>query len=113
MTPLGTTSEPRGGRRSGGSAAYRLEVASRSLAGVVGGFLLASAFGWLTAALLHGIGAQQLAFAVHSGTLLSWLVWCGAAMWAFYAPRPWGAWAWILVPALAMGGLAAVMTQGG
>jgi hypothetical protein len=76
---------------------YRLDVLSRSLAAIVGGFVLASGVAVILSVLLAQ-GGQARGAAVTSGTLISWLVWTGGAMWAFYAPRHLAAWAWLLIP---------------
>lgn len=91
----------RRGRSSGGGAAYRLDVAGRTLAAVVGGFVLASAASLLVAALLIGTDVHTRGRAVHAGMELSWLVWTGGAMWAFHARSQVLAWAWIVGPAAA------------
>jgi hypothetical protein len=39
---------------------------------------------------------------VSSGTLVSWLVWTGGAMWAFYASTQVRAWAFTLIPGALM-----------
>ncbi|SFD39068.1 DUF3649 domain-containing protein [Paracidovorax konjaci] len=80
---------------------YRLAIASRSLAAALGGYALAAA----------GAAALTLAFAlamprveaVLTATMLSWLIYAGAAGWAFYARTAWSAWAGVLVPALVLG----------
>lgn len=103
-------------RRSGKSRdvtpAYRLEVLSRSLAAIVGGFILASGVAMIISALLAQ-GVQARGPAVSSGTLVSWLFWTGGAMWAFYARRQWIAWAWLVVPGAALWAIAAFIGFGG
>lgn len=85
-------------RRCGGiRPKYRLDVAGRSLAAVVGGFVLAGGFAVLLAALLAW-GAQARGAAVITGTYLSWIVWTAAAMWAFYARSHVTVWLTLLVP---------------
>jgi hypothetical protein len=101
----------RGRGSGGGSARYRLDVAGRALAAIAGGFLLASALAWLFAAAMMAAGAQPRPHAVHTGTLTSWLVWTGGAMWAFYARGQAGAWGWLVIPAAAAAGLAFLITH--
>jgi hypothetical protein len=79
---------------------YRIAVLARSLAAIAGGFAIAAAMGWLIAALLTATGLQARAPAVHTGTLLSWLIWSCAAMWAFHARTVTLAWAWLIGPAI-------------
>lgn len=80
---------------------YRAAVASRALAAVLGGYLLASAS---TAALALAL-AQALPRieAVIWATLLSWLVYALSAGWAFWARNAWRAWIGITLPAIALG----------
>jgi hypothetical protein len=80
---------------------YRLEVASRSLAAIVGGFVLASGVAMIVSALLAQ-GVQARGPAISSGTLISWLFWTGGAMWAFYARSQLAAWAWLVIPGAAL-----------
>lgn len=94
------------GRKSELTTAYRLEVASRALAAIIGGFALASAVAWLVSFGLMASGVQPRGPATSSGTVVSWLVWSGAAMWAFYARSQIAAWGWILAPAAALSALA-------
>lgn len=93
-------------RRQGGALPYRLDVAGRALAAVLGGFVLASAAASALAAALVAGGLQPRGMAVGSGTLVSWIVWTGAAMWAFHAPSQGRAWGWLLGPAAALGAVA-------
>jgi hypothetical protein len=103
-------------RRSGKTRdltlSYRLEVASRSLAAVVGGFILASGIAMTLSALLAQ-GMQARGPAVSSGTLVSWVFWTGGAMWAFYARSQWAAWGWLVVPGAALWAIAVIIGFGG
>jgi hypothetical protein len=55
-------------RERRGSFPHRLEVASRVLAAIVGGFLVVSGVATLIAAALTGRGAQTRGSPVYSGT---------------------------------------------
>jgi hypothetical protein len=98
---LNAAAPRRSGKTRDMTLTYRLEVLSRSLAAVVGGFILASGVAIVISALLAQ-GVQSRGPAVASGTLISWLVWTGGAMWAFYAPRHLAAWAWLVIPGAAL-----------
>lgn len=102
----------RSGKGRAVSPAYRLEVASRSLLAVAGGFALASGAALLVAALLGAAGALAPAPAVHAATSLSWAVWVPAAMWAFHAGSQ--VWAWLSTVGLAalLGGAALLIGFG-
>lgn len=87
---------------------YRLAVASRTLAATAGGYALAAAF----------TGAAALALARHTtrveavlgATLLAWLVYALAVVWAFFARTASQAWSGILGSALLLA-LAAQLPQ--
>lgn len=91
----------RSGKARSATPAYRLEVLSRSLAAIAGGFVLASGVAIIAAALLAQ-GVQSRGAAISSGTLVSWMIWTGGAMWAFYARSHWAAWAWLVLPGAAL-----------
>jgi hypothetical protein len=96
-TSLEAATPRRSGKSRSMTPAYRLEVASRALAAIIGGFILASGIAlFLSAVLAQGV--QTRGPAVSSGTLVSWLFWTGGAMWAFYARSRWAAWAWLVIP---------------
>ena len=83
---------------------YRLAITSRALAATAGGYALAAAF---TAALSLALAqAMPRVEAVLTATMLAWLVYAGAAGWAFYARTAWGAWGGTLLPALMLGACA-------
>jgi hypothetical protein len=102
----------RSGRTRTVTFRYRFDVMSRSLAAIVGGFVLASGVAVILSALLAQ-GVQARGAAVTSGTLISWLVWTGGAMWAFYARSHWAAWARLILPGAALWALAVVIGFGG
>jgi hypothetical protein len=109
---LGAAAPRRSGRTRTMTFHYRLDVLSRSLAAVVGGFVLASGVAVIISALLaHGVQARGPA--VTSGTLISWMVWTGGAMWAFYARSQWSAWALLLIPGAVLWVLGYIIGFGG
>jgi hypothetical protein len=80
-------------RRSGKSRdlprGYRLEVFSRSLFAIVGGFVATSAICIALALALSNSGLMPRASATSLTTLISWIIWTCLAMWAFYERRLW------------------------
>ena len=75
---------------------YRAGVLSRSLAAVFGGYALASA---ATMFLSTYLPLSTLE-AVLTATMLSFLIYALAVMWAFAARDAWRAWAGLLAPTL-------------
>lgn len=74
----------------------RLDVASRSIAAIIGGYALAaSAAAWLAVALPIARGQAVLA-----GMMTGILIAAGAALWAFSARSGLRAWLGIALPAL-------------
>jgi hypothetical protein len=67
------------------TAAYRWQVAARSLAAIVGGFSVAALTGIVIALGLAHSGLMAGPAAVSLMTLISWLIWSLVAMWAFHA----------------------------
>lgn len=88
-----------GARLSG----YRLNVFSRALAALVGGYLLASAVAAAMAVYLPLWGGMARAEATVSGVMLGLLVYAVAFMAAFACRRVRLAWTWILLPAALLG----------
>ncbi|EJL85094.1 Protein of unknown function (DUF3649) [Herbaspirillum sp. CF444] len=87
---------------------YRLDVAARVLAAIVGGYALAAA----AAALLAVLLPMPRAEAVIAATLLSFIVFCCAVLWVFAARTAWRAWAGLVLPGALLGlGLLLMMTQ--
>ena len=83
-----------------------LGLLSRVTAAVLGGYLLASA--WV---VFCGVALPGRAEAVLAGVQLSFVVYVGAVVWAF-APVPLGrVWMGLLVPAVALAGLAALLAR--
>ncbi|WP_263138652.1 DUF3649 domain-containing protein [Pseudomonas sp. RIT-PI-AD] len=87
---------------------YRLAVASRSLAAILGGYALATASS-LCLALWLPLARSE---AVLVGTMASFLVYCCAALWAFACRTALSAWIGIGVPAALLGALAWLAKQG-
>lgn len=81
-------------------ARYRLDVVGRAVAAIAGGFVAASAVGTAVAAVLFQTGVLARGPAVSAGTNLTFLVWAGAAMWAFSARRHSMVWFGLLIPTI-------------
>lgn len=79
------------------ASAARLDVLSRLLAAVAGGYLAATAVAMAIAALWPGPRAEG----VMAATLLSFALYAGAVMWAFAARRARSAWYGLLAVAAA------------
>ena len=78
---------------------YRLGVASRAVAAIAGGYLLAA----LAAAVLAlGLPTSRAEAAV-TGTLVSFLVYAVAVMWVFAARSAARAWLGLALPAAGLG----------
>ena len=80
-----------------------LEVASRTSAAVLGGYMLAYAFTAGTASMLVAGGLLAKSDAVLAPSMLSFLVYLVAAIYAFAARTAWRAWAWIGVNTVLFG----------
>lgn len=81
---------------------YRWAVASRALAAAGGGYVLAaSAAGALGLAFMRSGMARP--DAVLASTMLSFVLYACAALWAFGCATAWRAWAGIGAPALVLG----------
>jgi len=89
-----TTEKPARLRLSAG-AAYRLGVASRSVAAIVGGYVLAA----LATMLLSVSLPMARAEAVMTATLLSFAIYTCAVMWVFATRSALRAWLGLLIPA--------------
>ncbi len=91
--------------KQGISAGYRMAVASRAMAAIVGGYAVAAlATGCLSLALARWAGMARPE-AVVAATLLSFLWFALAVVWVFAADTAWRAWSGLLMPAavLALG----------
>ncbi len=79
-----------------------LDVLSRSLAALLGGYALSVALPVLVGLLLP----VERGPATMTALLLSFLVYTGAFLWAFGVRSHWRAWSGLLFPALLCGGFA-------
>jgi hypothetical protein len=95
------------------TAAYRWQVASRTAGAVLGAFALASAASILLAVLLTRSGIAARGPAVHAATLLGFVLWGAAVMWAFHTRSLARTWLNLLVPAALCGALAWAIGWGG
>jgi hypothetical protein len=93
--------------------AYRWQVASRTAAAVLGAFALASAVSILLVVLLTRSGIAARGPAVHGATLLGFVFWGGAVMWAFHTRSVVRTWFNLLVLAALCGALAWAIGWGG
>jgi hypothetical protein len=91
---------------------YRLDVAHRIVAAVLGSFLFTSAVCILLAVVLTRTGLTTRGSAVHTATLLSFALWCGAVMWSFMAAGVRQIWFKLLLPAAVCGVLAWILGWG-
>ena len=80
---------------------YRLGVASRALAAIGGGYVVAA----LAAAVLSLWLPIARVEATLAGTLASFVVYVCAVMWVFAARSAWRAWLGLAVPAAVLGAL--------
>ncbi|MGE4296268.1 MAG: DUF3649 domain-containing protein [Campylobacterales bacterium] len=81
---------------------YRLAVFSRTIAAVLGGYLLASVFTLFMSLALGGPEADAVTFA----TMLSFAVHAAAVIWVFAASTALRAWAGVVLPTLGLAALA-------
>lgn len=89
-------------RTKPGLAHYRLAVASRALAAIGGGYVLATACAGALALALPPLGMAR-PDAVLTATMLAFVAHAVAAMWAFGCASAWRAWAGIAAPTLLAG----------
>ncbi|MDR2306493.1 MAG: DUF3649 domain-containing protein [Paucimonas sp.] len=90
---------------------YRLAVTSRSLAALLGGYLLAS----MVSIAITLFAPMAQVDAVLTGMMLSFLVYLLAFIWCFACRSAWRAWLGLLLPGLALGAINALaywMKQG-
>ena len=87
------------------TARYRWMVVSRLLAATVGGYVVASLFGALTAFSLPMVAGLTLADGVVIGTMLGFVVHAGLFVFAFSPVRAGRVWAWLLGAALLTGAM--------
>lgn len=85
-----------------------MDTASRTVAGIGGGYALSAA-----AAMFLGVALPlPRAEAVYTATMLSFAIYTGAIIWAFSAASR-TVWPGIVLPALLLGGGAWLLRQGG
>lgn len=84
-----------------GSAAlrYRLGVASRAVAAILGGYALSALVATVSAIYFPGTRAEAAIF----GMLLSFVIYTLAVMWVFAVRTALRAWLGLLLPSLALG----------
>ncbi|CDG81722.1 putative membrane protein [Janthinobacterium agaricidamnosum NBRC 102515 = DSM 9628] len=85
----------------------RLAVASRALAAICGGYLLAAL---VTALMAAGLPLAR-AEAAPSATLLSFTIYACAVLWVFAARSAWRAWLGLLTPSLVIAALLYAMDR--
>lgn len=83
------------------TASYRLAVASRALAAVVGGYALTA----LAVTALAIFLPLSRAEASMTATLLSFVIYTCVVIWVFATRTAWRAWAGIVAPAVVLGAL--------
>ncbi|AXI02189.1 DUF3649 domain-containing protein [Aquirhabdus parva] len=79
-------------------ASYRWMVASRCGAAILGGYVFASAITVFLSLALPGPRAEVVLFA----SLLSFIFYLLAVIWAFAAKTAWRAWLWLILPTLVL-----------
>lgn len=112
MNLLATASQDASSRRRFSltdGARYRLAVASRAVAAIGGGYVLAALCGAALSLLLPLVRVE----AVLTGTLASFVVYTCAVMWAFAARTAWLAWAGLAVPSAVAGAAVWLAVRGG
>ncbi len=87
---------------------YRLAVASRAIAAIGGGYLLAAAVTTVLSLVLPLSRSE----AVVTATLLSFLVYACAAIWVFAAASAWRAWIGIAIPTVVLALAGVVLGRG-
>lgn len=89
--------------KQGISTGYRMAVASRAIAAVLGGYVVAAiATGCMSLALARWTDMAR-AEAVVTATLLSFLWYALAVIWVFAVDTAWRAWFGLAVPAALLG----------
>lgn len=87
---------------------YRLAVASRAVAAIGGGYLLAAA----ATTVLSLVLPLSRAEAVVTATLLSFLVYACAVIWVFAAATAWRAWIGLAIPTVVLALAGAALGRG-
>ncbi|WDY58818.1 DUF3649 domain-containing protein [Pseudomonas sp. PSKL.D1] len=78
---------------------YRLAVTSRSLAALLGGYLLAS----MASACITLLAPLPTVDATMAGMMLSFVFYLLAFIWCFACRTAWRAWGGVLLPSLVLG----------
>lgn len=87
---------------------YRLAVASRAVAAIGGGYLLAAA----ATTVLSLVLPLSRSEAVVTATLLSFLVYACAVIWVFAAATAWRAWIGLAIPTVVLALAGAALGRG-
>jgi hypothetical protein len=82
--------------RGGAALRYRLGVASRTVAAIVGGYTLSALVATVSAIWFPGTRAEAAIF----GMLLSFVIYTLAVMWVFAVRSAWRAWLGLLLPSV-------------
>jgi hypothetical protein len=82
--------------RGNAAMMYRLGVASRAVAAIVGGYALSALAATVSAIYFPGTRAEAALF----GMLLSFVIYTMAVMWVFAVRSAWRAWLGLLLPAI-------------
>jgi uncharacterized BrkB/YihY/UPF0761 family membrane protein len=90
---------------------YRLNVGSRALAAVGGGYALAAGVTATLALALKNSGPREDVILL--ATLPSFLVWAVAVVWAFSARSAWRAWAGVAIPGAVVAAALWFLSSGG
>lgn len=80
---------------------YRLAVASRAVAAILGGYVL-SALATFALAIFLPLSRAEASM---TATLLSFLIYTCVVLWVFATRTAWRAWMGIVVPSLVLGAL--------
>jgi hypothetical protein len=83
------------------TTSYRLAVASRAIAAILGGYVLSALATFALAIFLPMSKAE----ASMTATLLSFLIYTGVVLWVFATRTAGRAWAGIVVPSVVIGAL--------
>jgi len=82
--------------RGNAALMYRLGVASRALAAIVGGYVLSALVATVSAIYFPGTRGEAAIF----GMLVSFVIYTMAVMWVFAVRSAWRAWLGLLLPSL-------------
>ncbi len=85
--------------RGNAALGYRLGVASRTVAAILGGYALSALVATVSAIYFPGTRAEAAIF----GMLVSFVIYTLAVMWVFAVRNAWRAWLGLLLPAIPLG----------